>query len=1125
MMHFFFAVPRIVFLTSPLAFLLLGENIIAASPLAIMAYAMPHLILAIATNARIQKSWRHSFWSEIYETVLALFLVRITVVTMLSPRRGKFNVTEKGGVLESGYFDLRAVYPNLILLGVLLVGLGRGVFGMAFEKTTQIEFQSYLLNSIWTLASVLVVMAALAVGRETRQLRNQARINAQLPATVWLPDGRAFVAQSRDLSLGGAALAIERPEDVVQHSSLEMEFEAAGRRLVVPAAIERWDGDTLQVRWQMSDVKDESNVVQLVFGRPDAWTEWNRYPVDRPLVSLLNVLASIKGFFRLPGNLLRSGVRTAAAQPQGANPAVLARQTMVLQPRTARMLPAIVAGLVGAGIAAATLPARAQVQAPAASPTAAPAQLAPGGPPLPALPASPTPFRIPSTPGSAPAQPAGPSRADSRTVVYTLRELGALGPMTMRGTSTIQGLMFGIAADEVVVEAHLTLNGAFSPSLLPDYSNITVTLNEQYAGTIPVTSGRAEFGPMDIPVNPVFFQDRNRLNFRFSGRYTQDCNDQLSGLLWATVSDVSTLSISVVRLPAQRDLTRLPRPFFDPNLNSKAVVPVVLSESPGNELVQAAGVLASWFGKLTDNRGVSFPVTAELPAEGNAVMLAVARDLPGSLSMGTINGPTVAEVANPNDPLGTILVLTGQTPAEVAAAANTLSLGSKTLAGQRAAVKAPVLPLHAANDAQAWIPTDRPVRLGEIVEPSILQGTGYVPGTMHVPFRTAPDLYTWRRRPYSADIRFRAPPGPIIDAAASRLDVSLNSIYLRSYSLAPTDTTVDWVMRQLGYARPVHYAATPLPAYDVYGQNDLQLYFDARPMDRGECAAVPQDIHTSIDPDSTIDLSNGHHFTSLPNLSLFVGSGFPFTRMADLSETVVVLPDQPGTVELSAYLNMMGYLGSLTFQPVNRVTVTRASQASTITADRDVLAIGTLGHMLPAANLLGRSPYSIEPGGVLKVALSTPWQGLRHAFGDTRGDERQRLATILPATLPDGSAALIGTGAPGGNQRSVMALLAGTPQGLSGMVDALRDPKQIPQVQGDLALLSGGSVTSFRTGDTYTVGSLPFWMYPEWLLQDHGGALIPIILSAAAAIAFVFFRLLRWHAGRRVTGRSAKVRG
>src|SRR6201995_2810976 len=125
MMHFFFALPRLVFLTSPLAFLLFNQNIIAASPLAIVAYAFPHMFHSIATNARIQGAWRHSFWSEIYETVLALFLVRVTIVTLLNPKRGKFNVTDKGGMLTSEYFDLRAVYPNLILAAVLGAGLAR----------------------------------------------------------------------------------------------------------------------------------------------------------------------------------------------------------------------------------------------------------------------------------------------------------------------------------------------------------------------------------------------------------------------------------------------------------------------------------------------------------------------------------------------------------------------------------------------------------------------------------------------------------------------------------------------------------------------------------------------------------------------------------------------------------------------------------------------------------------------------------------------------------------------------------------------------------------------------------------------------------------------------------------
>ncbi|WP_039736548.1 UDP-forming cellulose synthase catalytic subunit, partial [Komagataeibacter intermedius] len=98
MSHFLFAIPRLTFLVSPLAFLFLGQNIIAASPLAISVYALPHIFHSVVTLSRIEGRWRYSFWSEIYETSLALFLVRITIVTLLQPHKGKFNVTDKGGL-------------------------------------------------------------------------------------------------------------------------------------------------------------------------------------------------------------------------------------------------------------------------------------------------------------------------------------------------------------------------------------------------------------------------------------------------------------------------------------------------------------------------------------------------------------------------------------------------------------------------------------------------------------------------------------------------------------------------------------------------------------------------------------------------------------------------------------------------------------------------------------------------------------------------------------------------------------------------------------------------------------------------------------------------------------------
>jgi Glycosyltransferases, probably involved in cell wall biogenesis len=54
MLHFFFALPRLIFLTAPLFYLYLGAYVINAPALTIAAYAVPHLVLATIANARVQ---------------------------------------------------------------------------------------------------------------------------------------------------------------------------------------------------------------------------------------------------------------------------------------------------------------------------------------------------------------------------------------------------------------------------------------------------------------------------------------------------------------------------------------------------------------------------------------------------------------------------------------------------------------------------------------------------------------------------------------------------------------------------------------------------------------------------------------------------------------------------------------------------------------------------------------------------------------------------------------------------------------------------------------------------------------------------------------------------------------
>ena len=1187
-LHFLFPLPRVVFLTAPLAFLLFGESVIAASPLAIVAYAAPHVVHSIATASRIQGSVRHSFWSEIYETVLALYLLPVVLTTLLDPSKGKFNVTDKGGTLQEGYFDLRAVLPNVIMGLLLVLGLLSGIRGLVTNPVETTVFQANALNTVWVLLSLMTVLAGLAVGRERRQVRERARIGAAVAATIVLPDGRIVEGQSLDLSLGGAAIAVALPPDMPPDAVVTVELDVGPERVGIPAEVLRWSENRLQVRFIPQDLRDEGNIVRSVLGRADAWVDWDAVRRDRPLRSLKEVAVSIGGLFRGDSQLSfrarrerRAALRAARrrSQPAMVPDVAIADPTLPEGPtqgpagtadadRARRRMAAGIGLVLAFGLA---LPAQAQrQQAPPTPPpfiTLPPSGNAPaspaGSPPTPAVNASPpvvtqqqyivpgdlapnfippafappagatpsVPLGTGGIPGAAlPGYTGGPSPllgtgeggGTTRVESRTLRQLGLRGPMQLRGLSDLQGLLFGVRGDEVVTSARLVLQGATSPALIAELSQIAFTLNEQFVGTITPDRTRPAFGPLEFPINPVFFADSNRLNFRFTGRYAVECNDPLSGLLWSTVSDLSTLHLTLERLPLARDLARLPEPFFDPRLlREPLTLPVVIPDAARNEVLKAATIVSSWFAVQADYRGASFPVSASVPTRGNAIVIATGQDSVPGLALPRLDGPTLSLVPNPNDANGLLLVIGGRSGAEAVLAAEGLAVGRTALSGETALVQETDVPPRAPYDAPRWIRSDRPVRVGELMDVSELQSYGFAPGPISVPFRNAPDLYTFRGRNLETDIRFRAPPGPIMDVAVSRVDVALNDVYLRSFPLGEAEQGWPWnqIRRWVGASPGGEHGEgrAGLPPYLIFGLNELQLRFDMRPLNRGDCVSIPGDIRASIDPDSTIDISRAFRFTAMPNLAYFAGSGFPFSRLADLGDTAVVLPERPNALELTAFLNLIGQMSANVGHPASRIEIIRPDAIESV-ADRNFLVFGVLGRQPALTTLLRNGPVQVEAGR-LTVALPDSLETFRQIFlPEDRRRERERLTAVL-AQPGDGMGMFISAESPLRSGRTVVAVTGTNPQGMEAMVNALHDPELQPRIQGDMSVLSGGRMTSFMIGPIYHVGSLPWWLLPQYWLGQRPDLLLLALAVAAALIAIPSYWALRRRAALRLRTR------
>ena len=1050
MLHFQYPLPRIVFLTSPLAYLIFGQNIIQASASLIFAYAAPHLFCSSAANAQQHGGDRPPFWGEVYETILCFHLVKPTVMTWFQPRKGKFNVTDKGSLLDKTYFDWAIVKPHLVCIALMLVGISMGIAKRVFfPHLFNIQTDTLVLNMAWATFSLVILLAAVSVARETRQVRQDIRVPVRLPVTAHLASGHVVPAHTIDISMGGAALSLPEKLPVKDRTVVHLTMAMGDETLAIPVETVRTGGDNAYVRFEKLDVMAGRHLVRAVMGRADAWHPTHAHETVSGFSSMKDIivvdLVTVKRLLRL--NLAE---RKAMRRQQSAS-APLAKAAAI-----AALLLVGLAGIVS---------------------------------PKPAM--------------AAPAAAAAISGAEV-TQRLTLKDLRIKQPVRLQGTRGEIGIPFGMRQDRVVTDASITIQSAWSPAMLDDLTQLVVILNGEVVRTIPLTRANSGGQTFTVPINPaLFLPGDNQLNLRLIGHYARDCEDPFHSALWANISNTRTwLDLRVQRLPLNPDLSRLPAPFFEKGENKTLSLPFVFAGQPHAGELQAAASIASWMGSLASYRGYTFhPLYGQLPT-GNAIVFLTQGTGIAGIDLNP-NGPSAAVVRNPRDPYGTLLVIMGRDTRELSLAAAAVATGRGVFGGALMNFDGVRIPTYPAYGAPRWIPTDRAVKLGDIMAPYELQGLGLPPGPLTARFRVAPDLFFWPRQGGKLSLGYRYPVADWLDKRASRLDVSINGQYLKTLPIAGS-----WWEQWFGgsAARSSDSTASVvLPRYNLFGANELTFDYNLIIADKKKCTGtLPENVRVSLDPNSTIDLTSAYHGLMMPDLAAFAGAGFPFTVRPDLSETTVLMAKDPSPASVRAFLTLMGRFGEATGVATTGVSVSSEVVPGEL-AERDILVIGSSA-MAGVGSLFEKAPLRYD-NGALHVSERSPLEYVEALFGGMKGDSPSDAEPVVYGSRDFSGIASFRS--PFGSQRTVVALLADDGTNLPLLVDGMSDDKINAAIQGDLAVTTGDGMTSFAIGETYWVGSLPLWMKLAYWFSRRPvllGLFTVILAAILAGPAYLYFR-------------------
>ncbi len=1056
MLHFLFPLPRVVFLTAPLAYLLFSQNIITSSAPMLFAYALPHLIHAMYTNSRLHGRYRYTFWAEIYETVLAFHLVRPTLATFWNPRRGKFNVTEKGGQLEQGYFDLRTAMPLIITAFLLVGGLGWGIVRLIWRDYYAVEPWVMALNIFWAGFSLVIVLASIAVARERRQLRTSTRIRMALPAQLYLADGHVVSTETRDLSIDGARLRL--PDEQYLSAPLEdVELVMGDLRTVIAVEeVAREKGD-LRLRFVGGTIRQRRVLVRMVMGRADSWVSRRRHEGDRLLLSLRVILrVALSVFFW----------RWMSRAAENRKVRSERRRDFLFRYGVWIALLILLFGLFVLGV----------------------------------------------RPVFAETMPVPDAAAGNDGVVldYHFADLGMADGLRLRGGDAEAGLFVPVPHNLMVTKADMILHvdqGELEPG-----ARLIVQVNGETVDNLDLTKDGKRAHDYRISIDPALLVSSNRLNFRLRASADNSCPNPLDRRIWAKLTATSRIHIAARRLPFSADLARLPAPMLDINSAVPALIHMVLPEKPGSSTVLAAAELASWFGVRAGYRDTRFKVhRGQLPA-GDGVVFASNDDAIAGLTLSPVNAPTLRVIDNPVDPLGKLLLIQAPTAAGLTKAVHYLVHTKRIPSGSEAVAADVVAPRRQPYDAPKWVKTAQPLRFDQLTSPGHLRVTGLYPPLITVNFRIDPDLFLWPGGTVPLHLRYRFPQGAWLDEERSHLDVMLNGHYLKSLPVNQRGIFSRlWGM--LGGDRREEEAVIRIPPELLYGSNRLTLYFNLHYRLEGDCnPLLPSQVVSQIYPDSTLDLSRTRHLVALPDLALFASSGFPFSVMADLSDTALLLPDDPDDDTLAALFGLLADIGADTGYPAGRMKVLIGTTGLERVAKRNLLAVGALTTPL-VKTLLDDGPL-VDRNGQLRAPPAGVGQLMHNlVYGHWRLDQVKADRAL---TSRNQVAVLVGVPSPVNSDQQMVLVTATSATQLPALVSRLRDSVVRAGIGGDLALIEADRALSFRVAPATLEGRGPWLTQLLWVLGQRPLLMLLGLILLALVIVLALYPVLKRRAARRL---------
>lgn len=704
-----------------------------------------------------------------------------------------------------------------------------------------------------------------------------------------------------------------------------------------------------------------------------------------------------------------------------------------------------------------------------------------------------------------------------------------------------------------VNQASFTFSYSHSSSLIKNKSRLVFSLDGKplaQAALDPLSPR----GDITVPISGrLLASGYHPFTFSAAQHSVEDnCEDPAAPELWTWVelSDAFidfdfTLKPVPSRISAASDF------LFDPKNPSAPSVNLIFQDN--DQYLKAAGLAAAGIALRYDYRMVDFASSNSIQSGVDNVIIGDEKFLRSTNALEyfsansdnsnnttnsvenseqVIKGPSLMLFSLKDDIYHSLIVITGRNPDEVLVAAKAFSLISLPL---------PDSSVTQIKDIQ--IPQIDPYTLKNGIEP------GKTFRLSNLGFKT----HTFEGiSPIPKGFSFRLPSDTHL-SPNSQAVLSLNM----AYGASMREDSVLNIQLNDQFVAAVPCKDTDGGTYRNYkvglllssmraGYNKLTISPQLTPLITEQCTMIQTgNLRLTVFEDSTFTAPSVDNWIEMPNLKAFMSDAFPFGRLADMRETVMLLPDGKKS-SVAAALNLIAIASQkIGFPPLGLEWRKNLMANTNLNAgvpdkemlDKDIIVVSEVSAI--PENISSAAPLNLSPSGAVSYPHLIRPKGYEQSEGkgffsnliprkgsqisDISVVDSKIVVTRFEPLITKDKAVLMQFQSPFDRKRSVVMLTAGNENDMTSISRVLWRPEVQAACSGDTALINltqtenkEFQTISLKLGSSYYLGGLTPLPFMEYYANTYPLWFIGVVILVCLSMALILYQMIKIRRKRRL---------